>query len=88
MKKITLLYILALTAGLQTVFAQSASLAEPGVAVFYPKDFDSIHTLPSLAVIKDLPKHDSLPAAWRVKPKFIQMDGKSSVHFEPEVRVE
>ena len=82
MKKITLLYILALTAGLQTVFAQSASLAEPGVAVFYPKDFDSIHTLPSLAVIKDLPKRDSLPAAWRVKPKFIQMDGKSSVHFD------
>lgn len=82
MKKFTLLYILALTAGLQTVFAQSASLAEPDVAVFYPKDFDSIHTLPSLAVIKELPKRDSLPADWKVKPQFIQMDEKNTVHFD------
>ena len=82
MKKFTLLYILALTAGLQTAYAQSASLAEPDIAVFYPKDFDSIHTLPSLAVLKELPKRDSLPAAWKVKPQFIQMDGKNSVHFD------
>ena len=82
MKKFTLLYILALTAGLQTVFAQSASLTEPGIAVFYPKDFDSIRTLPSLAVIKDLPKRDSLPADWKVKPQFIQIDGKNAIHFD------
>ncbi|MFD2825701.1 TIM-barrel domain-containing protein [Leeuwenhoekiella polynyae] len=82
MKKFTLLYILALTAGLQTAFAQSASLAEPDVAVFYPKDFDSIHTLPSLAVLKELPKRDSLPASWTIKPEFTTRDGKTSVHFD------
>ena len=88
MKKFTLLYILALTVCLPAVFAQSSSLAESGVAVFYPADFDSINTLPSLAIIKDLPKRDSLPGDWAIKPEFVTQDGKTSVHFDLNANID
>ena len=88
MKKFTLLYFLALTACLPAVFAQSSSLAESGVAVFYPADFDSINTLPSLAIIKDLPKRDSLPGDWAIKPEFVTQDGKTSVHFDLNANID
>ena len=88
MKKFTLLYFLALTACLPAVFAQSSSLAQSGVAVFYPADFDSINTLPSLAIIKDLPKRDSLPGDWAIKPEFVTQDGKTSVHFDLNANID
>ncbi|MDT0676694.1 TIM-barrel domain-containing protein [Autumnicola musiva] len=81
MKKNFLVWLVAIMAGLQPVFSQSASITEPGVAIFYPADFDSIKTLPSLAVIKDLPKRDSLPADWAVRPEYFQVDGRNAVRF-------
>lgn len=81
MKKTFLLWLLIAFSGISTAMAQSASLAEPGVAVFYPKDFDSIKTLPSLAIIKDLPKKDSLPENWKIRPEFVKIDGKNSVRI-------
>ncbi|MEH6406854.1 MAG: TIM-barrel domain-containing protein [Leeuwenhoekiella sp.] len=82
MKKLLIIWIVIVTAGINTAFAQSSSLSESGIAVFYPADFDSINTLPSLAIIRDLPKRDSLLQDWSVKPEFIKMEGKNSVHFD------
>ncbi|MFZ0490431.1 MAG: TIM-barrel domain-containing protein, partial [Salegentibacter sp.] len=82
MKKLFLLWSLLVLSGFSGAFAQSASLAEEGVAVFYPKDFDSIRTLPSLAVIKELPKRDSLPASWKIKPEFEKVEGKNTVKIK------
>ena len=84
MKKIFYLCAVAILAAVQPALSQSASLAEPGVAVFYPVGFDSIGTLPSLAVVKDLKKRDSLPATWSLKPQFVQIEGKNAVRFDLE----
>lgn len=84
MKNIFFLWAVAILAGIQPVLSQSASIAEPGVAVFYPADFDSIKTLPSLAVVKDLLKKDSLPSTWSLKPEFVQIEGKNAVRFDLE----
>lgn len=88
MKKLFLLCAFATFLNAGFLFAQSSSLAESGVAVFYPADFDSIHTLPSLAIIKELPKKDSLPADWAVRPEFVQIDGKNAVRFDLDEEID
>ncbi|WP_373056489.1 TIM-barrel domain-containing protein [Zunongwangia sp. H14] len=88
MKKNFLVWLVAIMAGLQPVFSQSASITEPGVAVFYPADFDSIRTLPSLAIIKELPKRDSLPQDWSVRPNFVKIEGKNAVRFNLDEEID
>ncbi|MDT0649912.1 TIM-barrel domain-containing protein [Autumnicola edwardsiae] len=88
MKKIFFLWALGILAGMQPVFSQSASIAEPGVAVFYPAQFDSTATLPSLAIVKDLQKKDSLPGDWTVKPEYLQIEGRNAVRFDFEEGVD
>ncbi|MDT0643468.1 glycoside hydrolase family 31 protein [Zunongwangia sp. F363] len=88
MKKNFLVWLVAIMAGLQPVFSQSASITEPGVAVFYPAEFDSIRTLPSLVVIKELPKRDSLPQDWSVRPNFVKIEGKNAVRFNLDEEID
>ena len=44
--------------------------------------------MPSLAIIKDLPKRDSLPGDWAIKPEFVTQDGKTSVHFDLNANID
>ena len=81
MKKNILFYILAFAFGFSSVSAQTSYLTEQDIAVFYPADFDSINTLPSLAVIKDIPKSDDLPSSWSVSPAFLKIEDKNAVQF-------
>ena len=59
--------------------AQDAFLADKDIAVFYPKDFDSVQSLPSVAIIHPLKKQKALPANWKLKPVFTTIGGKNSI---------
>ena len=59
--------------------AQSSFLAEQGVAVFCPADMDSVRTLPSLALVKNLQPQGSVPDNWKTRPVFSKINGKSAV---------
>ena len=57
--KITLCYLFTLLLGINIAYCQTSFLTTEGIAVFYPPKFDSVKTLPSLAIEKDLlPKKD------------------------------
>ena len=56
--------------------AQSSFLAEQGVAVFCPADMDSVRTLPSLALVKNLQPQGSVPDNWKTRPVFSKINGK------------
>ncbi|UII25161.1 DUF5110 domain-containing protein [Fulvivirga maritima] len=58
---------------------RKAGLVEADVAVFYPDEFDSVQTLPSLAIIKDLEYTNDLPDDWNIKPEFSANDSASVV---------
>lgn len=65
--KTTFLLLSILTLG---VYAQQAWLAEEGVAVFYPADFNAVESPPSLALTRTLEKGGALPADWKMRPSF------------------
>ena len=61
--------------------AQNSFLTEKDIAVFYPKDFDSLQTLPSLAIVHPLKKKKNLPNNWKIHPKFSLINGKNVVEI-------
>ena len=71
------LLISLLLAGTTISFSQSSFLAGDGIAVFYPADFDSTLTLPSLAIERDLKPQKAMPSGWEIVPEFRTEDGKS-----------
>ena len=71
---LTVIYVLINSANAQTSF-----LAEPGVAVFCPADMDSVRTLPSLALVKNLQHQGLVSADWKTRPFFSKISGKSAV---------
>ncbi|UII20114.1 TIM-barrel domain-containing protein [Fulvivirga ligni] len=56
-----------------------AGLVSDDVAVFYPDEFDSVNTFPSLAIIKELSYEKELPKEWSIKPEFTKGDSVSIV---------
>ena len=55
-----------------------AFLINKDVALFYPANFDSVYTMPSLALEKEPVMKGSVPFTWNLIPKFYVM-GKKSV---------
>lgn len=78
--RITLLIFLFLTV-ISVSFSQTSFIAGNGIAVFYPADFDSSQTLPSLIFEKDLVPQEALPAGWKTKPEFETENGKFIVEI-------
>ena len=78
-RNIVLLCICLLSVNLS--FAQSSFLAEDGVAVFYPAEFDSAQTLPSLIIEKELNSSKKVPSNWQIVPEFSQSEGNSIVEI-------
>jgi alpha-glucosidase len=74
--KITL-FICALLFGINTAYCQTSFLTADGIAVFYPADFDSLQTLPSFAINKDLLPWKDIPSNWKLIPEFTVENGKS-----------
>ncbi len=66
-------------AGIYVSFPQSSFLADDGIAVFYPADFDSSQTLPSLIIEKELIPQKAVPASWRIVPEFAIEKGNFKV---------
>jgi len=56
-------------------------MAGDNVAVFYPVNFDSTGTLPSLIFKNNLTNNGPVPSSWSVKPVFSIEDGKSVVRI-------
>lgn len=52
-------------------------LIEPGIAVFYPENFDSAAHFPSFSLVRELPKIDDVPADWSLNPVFYQTSENS-----------
>ncbi|NDW11048.1 TIM-barrel domain-containing protein [Dysgonomonas sp. 520] len=62
--------------------AQKSFLFDEDMAVFYPADFDSVQTLPSFAIQKDLLYNQDLPSDWQIKPVYgVDSDGKVTVEL-------
>ncbi|MDD2306100.1 MAG: glycoside hydrolase family 31 protein [Prolixibacteraceae bacterium] len=76
-KRSIILLLFSFLAGIAT--AQTSFLYSRDVAVFYPEQFEAERVLPSLAIIKDLQPMSSLPANWKVRPKFYKENGKNLV---------
>jgi len=81
MRKNSMLFLALLFVSFQLAVAQTSSLVQPDVAIFYPKDFKAYKTLPSLAITQDVSQEKPLPANWAVKPQFLQIEGKNAVQF-------
>jgi alpha-glucosidase len=76
--KIRIVLLISLfLAGINISFSQSSFLAYKGIAVFYPADFDSLQTLPSLVMEKELLPQKAVPSDWKIVPEFKTEDGKS-----------
>jgi len=67
------------------VNAQTSFVAESGVAIFCPADMDSVRTLPSLALVKNLQPQGSVPVNWKITPVFSKVNGKSTVTITYDV---
>ena len=61
-----MLFLALLFVSFQLAVAQTSSLVQPDVAIFYPKDFKAYKTLPSLAITQDVSQEKPLPANWAV----------------------
>jgi len=79
----TFLAVLALSFSVQAA-AQNSFLADKDIAIFYPKDFDSVQSLPSLAVIQSLKKQSALPKGWKLRPTFTKTGGKNTIEINYE----
>lgn len=88
MRKILLIIVCTLVAGIQSNFAQTSFSAGEDVAVFYPADFDSAQTLPSVIFKNNLVPTGSVPADWKVFPKFIKENNHSTVSISYEGKVD
>lgn len=63
-------------------------MVDEGVAVFYPANFDSIRTLPSLALVKDLVSQNTLSADWKLIPIYTVENGKTVVRIPYDGQVD
>jgi alpha-glucosidase len=88
MKNILSVLVFLLTCGVSNSYSQTAFMADRGVAVFYPADFDSAHNLPSFALVRDLKPQKAVPANWEVRPDFQIMNGKQVVRFTLKGKVD
>lgn len=64
----------------QAAFSQNA-MVDDNIAVFYPSEFDSSATLPSLALVKELQPEGEIPDNWNIRPDFVRIDGKNSAYL-------
>jgi len=84
MNKIKIIPFSLLTAAIMVAAASSAQtqpeshMGGEDIAVFYPAEFDSSKTLPSLALIKGIKPTGDIPANWQLVPDFYTDDGKNS----------
>ena len=58
------------------IFSQNYSSGD-SLVVFYPDDFDSAKTLPSLAILNEPEVLESIPADWKLIPQFYLENGKN-----------
>jgi alpha-glucosidase len=56
-------------------------MAGDNIAVFYPVNFDSTGTLPSVIFKNNLTNNGAVPSSWSVKPVFSIEDGKATVRI-------
>lgn len=59
-------------------YSQKSFLVDSGMAVFYPKGYDSIQHSPSFAIQKPLHASAPVPANWKLTPVF-EYDGEKTV---------
>ena len=76
MKTRIILLISLFLFGVRASFCQTSFLTEEGIAVFYPANFDSSQTLPSLVIEKELLPDGKLPQSWKLIPQFKVEDDK------------
>lgn len=69
-----LLLLLPFTSSLLPSQAQTSYLAEIGVAVFQPEDYDAAQHLPSMILQRDLGYMADVPAGWALRPVFSEND--------------
>lgn len=72
-------YLLALSCLALSASAQQAYLADDNVAVFYPAHYQSEAHSPSPIFLHDLAPVGNVPADWRLRPVYSEVDGKSVV---------
>jgi alpha-glucosidase len=77
MKLKIILFLLILIFGIKPLYSQTSFLTAEGIAVFYPAGFDSLQTLPSFAIGKDLLPWKDIPSGWKIIPDFTRENGKS-----------
>lgn len=58
-------------------FGQKSFLTASGMAVFYPVGFDSVLTLPSFSIEKELLPWKDIPSGWALRPQFSIENGKA-----------
>ena len=61
--------------------AQKNYMAAPGVAVFYPQNYDAAAHSPSPIFEQDLAPVGDVPASWRIRPLYSVEDGKNVVRI-------
>jgi alpha-glucosidase len=76
-----LFMVIATLAFTSNIYAQSMLVGDR-IAVFYPADFDSTKTLPSLALKVELQKTADLPSDWDLVPEFNFVGGKYEASLE------
>lgn len=77
MKKIISLIVLCFVTCSPYTFAQQSFMSGENVAVFYPADFDSSGTLPSLIFRESVEHSGSVSPDWEITPEFEMVDGKA-----------
>ena len=61
--------------------AQKNYMAAPGVAVFYPQNYDAAAHSPSPIFEQDLAPVGDVPASWKIRPLYSVEDGKNVVRI-------
>ena len=67
--------------GIQYATADLSYICEDGVAVFYPKGYDSSQHEPSPIFIGELSSTGDVPDWWNLRPQFSESDGKTIVRI-------
>ncbi|MCL1943426.1 MAG: DUF5110 domain-containing protein [Candidatus Azobacteroides sp.] len=84
MKKILLTLFSFLIGFTLHVYSQTSFLFDENMAVFYPAGFDSVQTLPSPAVERDLLPISDIPVDWGIIPVYGTDSGKVTVTINCE----
>ena len=73
------LLLLAGCTSLMHAQALKSFMVGDNIAAFYPSNFDSLGTLPSLIFKNSLQRKGNVPASWSIKPVFSVENGKNIV---------